>query len=70
MKPFRIYEVVAGGLEKTRSYNYKHDVDTLQEAEYNIECLQKITHNMEKQFVIMEYTNKYVAKIVKIIEPI
>ena len=75
MKPFRIYEVVAGGLTKWYKPHIKHDYKTLEECHRNI-C-NYITINKQagirfnnKQWVIQEYTGKNNAKIVKVIDSI
>lgn len=69
MKPFRIYEVVAGGLKKVA--NYGGGFDNLDRAIKFTDKLKDSSFYWTKvQFAIMEYSDKYKAKIVKIIEPI
>lgn len=70
MKPFRIYQVVAGGLEKIRS-RIRHDYDTLEEAEKHLNYLLstkwKYGDYTDTQWVIQEYYSTYHAIIVKIV---
>lgn len=73
MKPFRIYEVVDGGLQKWYNYYIKYDYDSLEEAEVclnNYISMNRQLVEFNKQFVIQEYTSKHTAKIVKVIDPI
>lgn len=69
MKPFRVYEVVAGGLCKVS--NYKKGFDSIEDAELFITSLRTSRIPWTKvQFVIQEYTASHRAKIVKLIDPI
>jgi len=69
MKPFRVYQVVAGGLQKVS--NYGGGFDNVDDAISFTDKLKASRPYWTKvQFVIQEYTASNTAKIVKIIDPI
>lgn len=70
MKPFRIYLVVAGGLEKVRN-RIRFDYDTLEEAEAELNRLRTTKWKYWKpsgQYCIQHYQDNYRAKIVKLVD--
>lgn len=67
MKPFRIYEVVAGGLRKVNNWN--NGFDTQEEAKtflINLSNTKRFFKN--RQFIIQQYFDPYKAKIVELID--
>lgn len=71
MKPFRIYEYDCGGLRKFDAYygsclRCRHDHETLEQAEANIELFLSRKVFDCNQLVLVEYTEPYKSKILKI----
>jgi len=69
MKPFRIYEVVAGGLERVRKGKINHDYIDLESAESALHYLLitkwKYYSYLNRQFAIQDYS-KHPVTIVKL----